>query len=373
MTRKKFVRRRALRIEQNPERPLYVFTLTGEELLQMADISRMKRSDAGQLLGYQRDAVRRHIRNITEYLDGPDVLLPNSLVLALTSRVRFRVTGGPRRGDHYASAGTIEIPVPRNGDAKPAWIVDGQQRTLALAHSGRKDFPVVINAFVADHVTLQREQFLRVNSTKPLPRGLITELLPAVDGVLPTHLATRRVPSAICDLLNTDSESPFRGLIRRSSTNGNGKGRAVIADTAIVQMIHDSLTSPKGCLFTYKNVATGSVDLAGIRQVLLIYWDAVSAVFPEAWGLSPSRSRLMHGAGIRAMGRVMDQVMRTVDPRSPSAQSRVRKEVARLRPVCRWIGGEWDILKGMRWNEIQNVPSHIRALGDALVRAHLEA
>ena len=337
----------------------------------MADISRVHRSSAGQLLGYQRAAVRRHIKNIAEYLDGPDVLLPNSLILALTPQVRFRGMRGPRGGDQYASVGTIEIPLPRNGDVKPAWIVDGQQRTLALARTRRKDFPVVVNAFLADHIAVQREQFLRVNSTKPLPRGLITELLPEVDGILPVQLATRRAPSAICDLLNRDPDSPFKGLIRRSSTNGSGRGRAVIADAAIVQMVHDSLMSPRGCLFTYRNVATGTQDLAGIREALLIFWNAVRGEFPDAWGVPPSRSRLMHGAGIRAMGRVMDQVMKGGDSGGPSPHLRVRREVAKLRPICRWTGGTWDILNGMRWNEIQNVPTHVRALGDALVRAYL--
>src|SRR5262249_43982684 len=149
------------------------------------------------------------------------------------------------------------------------------------------------------------------NSSKPLPRGLITELLPKVEGVLPARLAARRVPSALCDLLNTDPASPFLGLIRRSSMDG--RGGAVVSDTAIVQMIQDSLSSPKGCLFTYRNAATGMVDATGIRSVLLLFWTAVRAQFPDAWGLPPTRSRLMHGAGVRAMGRLMDHVMRSVD------------------------------------------------------------
>jgi DGQHR domain-containing protein len=362
-----------LRIEQNPKRPLYVFTLTGEEVLRVAEIMRVGRSEHGRLLGYQRAEVRRHIRNITEYLDSEDVLLPNSLVLALSSEVRFRGLRGPRGGDSHASVGTIEIPIPTNGGPKPGFIVDGQQRALALSRSRRTGFPVVINAFVADHADVQREQFLRVNSTKPLPRGLITELLPEVKGVLPARLATRRVPSAICDLLNTDTESPFRGLIWRSSMAQQSRGRAVVADTAIVQMIHDSLLSPKGCLFTYRNTATGTVDVAGIRAVLVTFWNAVREEFSEAWGLPPSRSRLMHGAGIRAMGRVMDYVMKGIGPIDSRAGIRVRRELATLRPVARWTGGTWDIVNGMKWNEIQNVPSHVRALGEALVRNYLQA
>ena len=39
---------------------------------------------------------------------------------------------------------------------------------------------VPVNAFIADDVPSQRDQFLRVNNTRPLPRGLITELLPEV-------------------------------------------------------------------------------------------------------------------------------------------------------------------------------------------------
>jgi DGQHR domain-containing protein len=352
---------------------LYVFTLTGEEVLAVAGISHVGRSEQGKLFGYQRPEVRRHIRNITEYLDSDDVLLPNSLVVALSPEVHFRAMRGPHGGDSYASVGTIEIPIPTSGGPKPGFIVDGQQRAVALSRSRRTAFPVVINAFVADHASVQREQFLRVNSTKPLPRGLITELLPEVDGVLPSHLAKRRVPSALCDVLNTDPISPFRGIISRSSmAKRDRRSGAVVADTAIVQMIHDSLVSPKGCLFTYRNTATGMVDVLGSRTILFTFWDAVRSEFGDAWGLPPTRSRLMHGAGIRAMGRVMDYVMKGVGPIDSRAATRVRREIAALRPVARWTGGTWDILNGMKWNEIQNIPSHVKALGDALVRTYLQ-
>src|SRR5205823_9003222 len=146
------------------------------------------------LNGYQRPEFNTHIRNIVEYLDSGPVLFPNSIILALPSGVRFKEVRGPKVDKGYAVPGTLEIPVPRNGGPKPAWIVDGQQRALALARSRRKDFPVAVNAFVANDVQSQREQFLRVNSTRPLPRGLITEMLPEVGSVLPPHLAMRRAP-----------------------------------------------------------------------------------------------------------------------------------------------------------------------------------
>jgi hypothetical protein len=62
---KHIIRRRALRLTQNDAHPLYVFALTGEELLAIADISRISRNDAGKLIGYQRPEVRRHVQDIT--------------------------------------------------------------------------------------------------------------------------------------------------------------------------------------------------------------------------------------------------------------------------------------------------------------------
>ena len=93
---------------------------------------------------------------------------------------------------------------------------------------------------------MQREQFLRVNSVKPLPRGLATELLPELDGVLPPQLAKRRAPSALCDMLNYDSSSPFYGMIRRASLPEEQAIKAVVNDTTIVQILQDSLATPAG-------------------------------------------------------------------------------------------------------------------------------
>lgn len=367
------LRRRALRVEQDHEHPLYLFTLTGDELLQLADISRVSRDEDGKLIGYQRPEVKRHIQNIVDYLDSGNVIFPNSVILALTSDVVFTQSRGPKVDDGQAVTGTLELPLPRKDEPKPAWIVDGQQRMMALAHSQRRNFPVPVNAFVADDIDLQRDQFLRINSTKPLPRGLIDELLPEVSTLLPSNLAARKAPSALCDLLNQDPESPFHELIRRASTNGSKKGHAVVADTVITQMIKESFATPSGALFPFRNIATGVTDFTGVLALVFTYWRAVRETFPEAWGLRPEKSRLMHGVGIRAMGRLMDRIMLMIDVERPRAASLVRREVERIRPYCRWTSGVWEELGNLRWNEVQNLPSHHRMLSNFLVRTYLNA
>ena len=369
--RRKRLRRQALRLEQHPRYPLFTFALTGTELLAITGIARLNRDEAGRLLGYQRPEVRRHVRNIAEYLNSNDVLFPNAVVLALDSNSRFRARRG--QADVHSAVGTLEIPLPTNGDPKPAWVVDGQQRMMALATSDRTELPIPVSAFIADDLAVQREQFLRINSVKPLPRGLTTELLPEIDSVLPQHLSRRRAPSILCDLLNRDARSPMRGLIRRASMSKRELAGARFSDTTIIKILQDSLSSPSGCLFRYRNVATGELDWTGATEVLFTYWNAVQETFPEAWHLPPTKSRLTHSIGLRAMGRLMDRVMLSVDPAQSATRGEVRRELRKVKPVCHWTSGHWNELNGMRWNELQNVPAHVRMLSNFLTQVYLDA
>jgi DGQHR domain-containing protein len=349
-----------------------MFSLTASEILQIADISRVSRDQAGDLIGYQRPEVRAHINEIVEYLETDHVIFPNPIILALPSSVRFICSRGPKVTDGSATSGTLEIPLSLHGEQKPGWIVDGQQRAVALAKTRRPDFPVPVNAFVADSIDVQRDQFLRINNTRPLPRGLVTELLPAISSPLPSRLAMRQAPSALCDLLNRNEASPFFGLIRRSSASGDDRRHAVVTDTSIVNMLQESLTSPSGCLFPFRNMTTGETDFAGLWQLLLLYWISVRDIFPDAWGKPSAESRLMHGAGIRAVGRLMDRIMAAIDPSDEGALLQVRGDLALVAPHCRWTSGTWEALE-LRWDDIQNVPRHTNELSNYLVRIYVQA
>lgn len=370
--RSKFLERKALKVNQKGGRCIFLFSLKGGELLDLAGVSRVSRDDSGKLIGYQRAEVRRHVREIADYLETSDMLLAHPLILSFNSNVKFVSSRGQKSSDGIAIGGRIRIPIPTGEDEKPAWIVDGQQRALAIGLCSDKNFAVPVCAFIADGVELQRDQFLRINNTRPLPRGLVTELLPEVTSPLPPKLAIRRIPSALCDLLNRDEKSPFCGLIKRPSTSGESVGRAIVTDTVLVKMIEESLTHTSGCLFAYRNVATGEYDEAGIWAVLITYWSAVRDTFPEAWGKTPTESRLMHGVGIRAMGKLMDRIMSLVDVRRKDANKVVRQELQSIAPLCQWTNGEWEQLGGLAWNELQNLHKHLSMLSNFLIRAHLD-
>ncbi|MGY1680624.1 DGQHR domain-containing protein DpdB [Geodermatophilus sp. SYSU D01176] len=365
------LQRRALSVQQPSGTPVFLFTVTAAELLQVADISRISRDEEGQLIGYQRPEVRRHVNQIVEYLDGDSVLFPHAVIVALPSTVKFRQSRGPGTHDGLAAAGTLEIPLPKPGESRPGWLVDGQQRALALTRTKRQDLPVPVTAFIADDIEVQRDQFLRVNNVQPLPRGLVTELLPEVWTSLSPKMSAKRIPSALVDLLNRQPASPFHGLIKRASTPDTEKPQAVVTDTVLVSAIEESLNSSAGALYPYRNMATAETDIDGIYRLLLCYWRAVRATFPDAWGLPPTQSRLMHGTGLRAMARLMDRVMLTIDPTHKDAEQAVRQELGKVAPYCRWTAGEWDDL-GVAWDALQNIQRDIRMLSNYLVRLYIQ-
>lgn len=372
MVEERLLERRALRIHQNENVPLYVFSLAAEEVNVVADVARISRDEAGKLIGYQRPETRQHVKQILTYLDSDEVLFPNALILALPETVRFRSSRGPGTTDGLATAGTLEIPVPTDPSApRPAWIVDGQQRSLALAQTRHKQLPVLVAGFVAPSLDLQRDQFLRVNTVKPLPSNLVTELLPEIVAAPSPRLSARKLPSALVDMLNQDPASPFHGLVKRASTEA-GDAQTVVKDNSLVEALRESLESPSGALFPYRNYSSGTTDTEGIREVLLAYWGAVRDVFPGAWGLPATESRLMGGVGIRSMSRLMDRVVAHIDLEAPDPRAHVQAEIARIAPHCHWTEGTWDEL-GLRWNELQNVPRHISALSNFLVRKYLES
>lgn len=371
---KKTIERRALRVEQNSHTPLYLFALAANEIREVADVARISRDEAGKLIGYQRPERRNHVKQILDYLNSGDVLFPNGLILALPETVRFRSSRGPGTTDDIGiTAGVIEIPIPEDESApRPAWIVDGQQRSLALARTSNSRLAVPIAGFVAPTLDIQRDQFLRVNTVAPLPTNLVTELLPEVVSAPSPRLSQKRMPSALVDMLNRDTDSPFFGLIKRASTEGEDRRTAVIADNSLVEALRESLESPSGVLFPYRNMATGSTDTEGIRRVLLVYWGAVRDVFPDAWGRPAAESKLMGGVGIRSMSRLMDRVMVHVDINTNAAESQAREELSYIADRCHWTSGSWEEI-GLPWNELQNVSKHIAALSNFLARAYVTA
>jgi len=352
----------ALRIQQSATRAFYAFAIDAKTIPAIAAVSRVKRGEDLSLRGYQRPQVLAHIAAIREYIESDDPMLPNGLLIAFDGRVRFRRNGSSAtEGSPFVQSGILTIPLVGADEPRPGWIVDGQQRIAAIASSRIESLPVLVSAFITESVEEQRGQFILVNASKPLPKGLVTELLPGTDTLLPRQLRRRRVPAQLLDRLNADKNSPFRGRIQ-TPTAPDG----VIKDNSVIRMLEHSLSD--GSLYAHRKKA--GADVERMLDLVKAYWWAVAAVFPDAWKEAPRRSRLTHGVGIVSMGFLMDTVVAD-SPRS--GRPTFERVLGQIAPECAWTGGAWKLKPHRierRWNDLQNTPPDIALLTDHLTLAY---
>ncbi|MGC4109609.1 MAG: DGQHR domain-containing protein DpdB [Nocardioides sp.] len=361
------IRLPAIRIRQGNQF-IYCFGVDGKLIHDFATVSRVHREDVA-LQGYQRPEVLSHIRAIRRYLESDGAMLPNAVVLAFDEAVTFEAspgTGGP----DYSTLGELVIPIDESlpDNEKPAWLVDGQQRSAAIRDADLAEFPVAAVGFIAHGQAEQRSQFILVNNTKPLPKGLIHELLPETSGHLPTAYARKQLPAQILSNLNLGASGPGLPFAGRIATPTRPDG--YIKDNSVLKMIENSLYD--GALYQYRDSIDGTGDLDQILLHLNFFWTVVEVTFPDAWALPPTKSRLTHGAGIQSLGYVMDALTDGVAA-ADLPDLNIPARLATLRESCAWTSGTWDFGADQqrRWNGIQNTPNDVRLLSGHLLRAVL--
>jgi DGQHR domain-containing protein len=336
MAKKRELRLPALQVRQGPKRMLYVFSVDGKLVHRFATISRVRRDEEGALRGYQRPEVLSHIDEIKRFIEGPNPMIPNAVVLAFNSSVHFEAADSEFHAEGYSRPGTLRIPFEEEmlDEDKPAFVVDGQQRLAAVRDSSLDSFPLSVVAFITDDVAEQTDQFILVNSTKPLAKGLVYELLPNTESRLPSSLLKKRFPSQLLTILNAKRHSPFRGLIQ-TPTNPGG----MIKDNSILKMLENSLN--EGVLYRFRSDdgAGGSVDT--MITILCAYWggqrrlpgrlgEVTEEVAPHARGRNPEHGPA-HGCHRRPLPEPDPPQEGSVRPGSAAPEEHL--------PVDRWVLG----------------------------------
>jgi DGQHR domain-containing protein len=324
---------------------VFTFAATAEEVLATCEISRLGRTEEGELFGFQRPQIAGHIQEIRDYLRSSDAVLPNAIVVGFLGGVKVK----------SASNGAFGLTVS-TARGKPGFVVDGQQRLTALSQAQLKNFQVFVSCVLCDSDEELRRQFILINNTRPLPKSLIYELLPEV-GSLPKRLTSRAFAASLAERLNYSSDSSLVGLIRMH-TNPDG----VIRDTSLQKVIMNSADS--GAIREHAHAPT---RLGFGFDLLSSFYGAVADVFPQAWnGQTPQTSRLVHGAGVVAMGYVME----TLYSRTGSlSRDKFAEGLEPLRRRVAWTSGRWSFPDGsiVQWDEIENTSRQIQRLALYLV------
>lgn len=334
----------ALTARQTSDHEVFMFAADPKQILEFAQIERMGRKDSGELKGFQRHQISSHIKDIRNYLGREDALLPNAVIVAFLNGVTLV----------HGKDGHIQVEIDTK-DGPPGFIVDGQQRLTALSGLDKPDFQVFVSALICKNYDELRQQFVFINSARPLPKTLIYELLPNVDG-LPERYTSRRFAARVVERLNFNGSSALRGQIRQH-TNPSG----VISDTAMQKLVINS--AAQGAV-RYLIEHEDRED----RAVTLIdeFFMAVANVFGGEWtGMSPRHSRLRHGAGIMSMGFVMDFLYANQGAR---LAAHFEAGLVLLKPYTAWTHGTWPLSdQEIPWNGLQNTHQDIDLLTRHLV------
>lgn len=326
-------------------RSVVMIRATAAQVAEVASIERLSRDSEGRAVGFQRPQVSGHISEIRSYLEQDDAVLPNALVLAFVGTAKVIAGKGAQC--------VLEVTVDKS---PPGFVVDGQQRLTALAYTGREDFQIFASCLICKDMEELRRQFILINNSKPLPKSLIYELLPGVNE-LPERLTSRSLAASLTETLNFDESSSLYGLIKMQTHLGG-----FLKDTALQKVIMNSeAAGAVQVLMTRKD------GLRESHMLLSNFFEAVQKVFPKAWeGHKPSTSRLVHGAGIVAMGFVMDEIY------AKSHSVSVASFVKGLEPLVgktAWTEGHWQFSDGERvaWNRIEVTSRQIQQLAEHLV------
>jgi DGQHR domain-containing protein len=336
----------AVKAQQGKGSQVFSFAAEAQDVLRFADIDRVGRDSDGHLRGFQRHQIAPHIKEIRDYLAREDAILPNPIVVAFIEGVKVKSVG--------EGAVRIEIDVT-NG--KPGFVVDGQQRLTALSGLPETGFQVFVSALICKDYNELRQQFVLINNTRPLPKALIYELLPTVEG-LPDRFTARSFAARLVDVLNYDEDSSLHGLIYQHT---NPKG--VIRDTALQKVIMNSASD--GAVREFVN-APDYLDQS-FELFSEFFWAVRETFGPEWEGMTPKTSRLVHGAGIIALGYVMELLYSRTGART---RDEFKAGLALLKGKTAWTSGEWKLGESdtRPWNGIQNTPSDIDVLINYLVR-----
>lgn len=337
----------AVRAKQADGHDIFSFAATQDQVLGFSEIERVGRLDNGELKGFQRHQVASHIKEIRDYLIRDDAILPNAVIIAFITGVTLKE--GPN--------GTV-IVVIDTSEGKPGFVVDGQQRLTALSGIQKAGFQVFVSALICKDYNELRQQFVLINNTRPLPKALIYELLPNVEG-LPQRFTSKRFAAQIVNRLNFTPNSALLGEIRQH-TNPQG----TISDTAMQKFVMNSASN--GAIREFIKY-----DDFEDRAFKLIneFFEAIKVVFGPEWvGMSPYTSRLRHGAGIVAMGFVMESLYSSDDA---TTRDGFVPGLELLKPYTAWTSGNWEMKDGSirPWNKIQNTPIDVTELIESLLKS----
>lgn len=234
---------------------LYLFPMNSRELGRLCYVTPRSHDNPEEV---QRILNPKRATEIGEYIKEETSLLPNAIVLSLTSSVTISPTGKSRE---------VVIQFPE-GKGKYAYILDGQHRLAGFDHSNGIEFDLPVIALYDADEHLRGKVFADINSKQVK----VTDV-----HLLSLYYQIRELPSeeaATMDVVHRlakDSDSPLKGKIKLLDDD-----RECWATNRHIKRCFAPYTESGGELH---------LKTAGAQaQILKEFLKGVQRVWPKAWG-----------------------------------------------------------------------------------------
>ncbi len=242
-------------IQNNIE--MLVFCSSVKMIYENFDVSRRIED---KVLGYQRSFSKSRIKEIKNYINQEQGVIPNSILVNLD------------QGKYSYSE--EEQLLTLNQTESLGLIIDGQHR-IKGSYEANPDFKLMVVATLNLSIKQQARLFVTINRTqKGVPASLYLDLLPLLEGDIDDFdqegISAERRATEIATRLNEDEESPLYQIIRRTGDTGFG-----ISLNEFVNQMKDYVDPQKGKL--------ANLGFEQQYKVFEIYFRSLKAVFLEQW------------------------------------------------------------------------------------------
>jgi DGQHR domain-containing protein len=268
------IRVKAVQVEQN-DKKFFLFKMKAGDLLH---IGYFNPRELDRESGIQRPYKSSRSKEIAEYIEEEDSVLPNNIIVSLKQEFI-----------HYSNNGELIIQPERN----VAFVIDGQHRLRAFNYTAKHDFELPVSGFVDLSLAEIAEIFVKINYyQKPVSKSLVYDLLGISPDIFPDYFEAHEITK----ILNETIDSPWFGLIKML---GVGKGIVTQATFISAMEANDILDKVLKDFDRKQKIA-----------ILSNYFTAVKAILPEQWG--HRGSIISKSIGVHALMRVFPRVFTAI-------------------------------------------------------------
>jgi DGQHR domain-containing protein len=347
----------AIEAQLNGGATRYQFTCDGRVIRAIARVDRL---DALAATGNQRQEIKAHVDLIAEGIRA-GTQVPNSILLVLqdsqvndsgnqdtpesfivlrplSERIWVNYPGEADVAIQDFRFVEIDFPFRRAAfdDEKSALLADGHQPLAALSIVDIDEVPQFsfsVNAVRAD-ATQAKRVFQVANSTKKISTKSSRALLATMSDA-PVFLRKERAKAVAVKQLALDlADSPFLNLAEHPGIKPKGT-RPPIAYNSLFQVV--------------KVFADGALPLDDpdmLAATVSRSFTLVRLLWPDSWGKQPSESKLMQGAGLKAVSTLICDKLETYLPEfngdlnDPGLWSKLNESLKRLTARIVWSDAE---------------------------------